>query len=409
MKRYLLSVCLVLGLTPIVSGAVVGGGIRSSGSGGGVSSVNGNTGDVSGLLDTSGSTQTKAGSLFLNGQIEASSITATTSISIGSGPVGGNNNESATLIPSRITFGGTPDISGATITVINAINPPSMGFGRSLFFISGFANNSGTTGGDMVFMSGQTTSGGGPNGPGMKWMTTAGSSSDGSNSKMPITRLGISKVKGFVYIGDMVDPPSAFTLNSQLFISSRNAPADPSTGFVECATGTDINPNTFFKVTVPSTTFGPGHLRVVLTDAKLGVGIINPIARVDIAAVAGSSYALRVTSPTQNGDYLVSISSEGAFSIHAGSPTITSCGTTPSGALIRGANQAGTVQIGGGAQTSCTIIFNPPFKNQPYSCTVSDNSTTVPADVTTCSNTQMVVGFGALGGGIFYYHVDTNE
>ena len=48
-------------------------------------------------------------------------------------------------------------------------------------------------------------------------------------------------------------------------------------------------------------------------------------------------------------------------------PVLTSCGTSPS---IAGTDTAGTVTLGSGSPTHCTITFNVPYTSLPY-CTVT--------------------------------------
>lgn len=98
----------------------------------------------------------------------------------------------------------------------------------------------------------------------------------------------------------------------------------------------------------------------------------------------------------------------GHFSVSFGSPTVSSCGSAPNGAMVGGNDTAGTIQIGGGAITACTLTFGVPFANIPANptCVVNDNNSSIAAEPTAISNTAVTFGFGALGGGLLFYHCD---
>lgn len=89
-------------------------------------------------------------------------------------------------------------------------------------------------------------------------------------------------------------------------------------------------------------------------------------------------------------------------------PTISACGVTPSGTVV-GGDTAGTISIGGGVVTACTLTFAVPYTNTP-ACVVSDNSTAVAAAISSISNTAVTFSFSAtLGSGKTYYHCFGND
>lgn len=84
------------------------------------------------------------------------------------------------------------------------------------------------------------------------------------------------------------------------------------------------------------------------------------------------------------------------------SPVVSACGVTPSGSVV-GYDSAGTITVGGGVVTSCTLTFATAWTNIP-TCVVSDNSTTVPGDISSLSTTAVTFGFStSLGGGKIYF------
>lgn len=85
----------------------------------------------------------------------------------------------------------------------------------------------------------------------------------------------------------------------------------------------------------------------------------------------------------------------------AGTPALSSCGTTPT--LAAGSTDyAGTINVGSGVTTACTLSFSATMTNAP-ACIVSTSLTTVTAGVTT-STSAMTVGMSlTLGGGKISY------
>jgi len=83
-------------------------------------------------------------------------------------------------------------------------------------------------------------------------------------------------------------------------------------------------------------------------------------------------------------------------------PTLGTCGTSPS--LGTGASDfAGTINVGSGVTTSCTLNFGTAFANAP-ACVESDNSTAVTGDISAISTSSVTFSFSAsLGSGQIYY------
>lgn len=82
------------------------------------------------------------------------------------------------------------------------------------------------------------------------------------------------------------------------------------------------------------------------------------------------------------------------------SPVVSSCGLTPS---ITGYDSAGTITVGSGVTTSCTLTFASAWTNTP-TCVIADNSTAVTGDISSISATAVTFGFSAsIGSGKIYY------
>lgn len=180
-------------------------------------------------------------------------------------------------------------------------------------------------------------------------------------------------------LGGVAGSPVTYLKHGAIFIASQTATGANS-----------IQVSTAFSI------LSDGRNDQAFFAGKMGVGFM-----------ANSSYTFAVSSSPDF--YNVAVSSFGNLTFSGSSPTVTSCGASPAGSVIAATNNAGTIQVGGTVPTSCTINFRPPFRGgipgNP-SCTVSDNSVTLPAAVTSISNEALVVGFGAggLAGGLLYYN-----
>lgn len=88
-------------------------------------------------------------------------------------------------------------------------------------------------------------------------------------------------------------------------------------------------------------------------------------------------------------------------------PTVSSCGDTPS---ISGTNLAGTITVGSGITTACTLNFaTPTFFNAP-ACLMTINTSAVTGGVTSISSSSATFSFSAtVGDGKIYYHCIGND
>jgi hypothetical protein len=82
------------------------------------------------------------------------------------------------------------------------------------------------------------------------------------------------------------------------------------------------------------------------------------------------------------------------------SPTVSSCGTSPS-VEVESTRLAGHVFVGSGTPTSCTVTFELAFNNKPY-CTIVQNAATASAAVTALSNAAFTISFPASSSAFYY-------
>lgn len=144
----------------------------------------------------------------------------------------------------------------------------------------------------------------------------------------------------------------------------------------------------------------------VATSSNIGIGTSAPsstlhvVGNVIVSATTTLSSKV-ILATTTNPGVNVQVLANGHMSFTGGNATTTSCGTTP---VNTGNDIVGTITIGSGVVTSCTLNFSKTFTNIPV-CTVSDDSSSVGAGVTSISTSSMTIGLSAtLGGGHIYYN-----
>jgi hypothetical protein len=100
--------------------------------------------------------------------------------------------------------------------------------------------------------------------------------------------------------------------------------------------------------------------------------------------------------------FSLDVSTTGHISFQNTQPVISSCGSVPNGIVV-GSDISGTITVGGGVVTACTITFFKPWVNTP-TCMVGDNSASITASVTSITNLSATFSTSAtLGGGKIYY------
>jgi hypothetical protein len=82
-------------------------------------------------------------------------------------------------------------------------------------------------------------------------------------------------------------------------------------------------------------------------------------------------------------------------------PTISTCGTSPS---VKGDDYQGTITLGGGVVTACTMTFANTYNDSNVVCIPTDDNATISVGVNSVSATAVIFGTSAtLGGGHIYY------
>lgn len=136
--------------------------------------------------------------------------------------------------------------------------------------------------------------------------------------------------------------------------------------------------------------------------------ILRGISASSMTIIASTSTAYEFSSSTSSTFFHVHISTAGHYITGGTAPIISACGTTPNGS-VAGTDQGGTITVGGGVVTSCTLTFNMPYGVTP-DCTVSDNNAAVGTAITSVSATAITFGTSAtLAGGTLTYRCGCDQ
>jgi hypothetical protein len=143
------------------------------------------------------------------------------------------------------------------------------------------------------------------------------------------------------------------------------------------------------------------------TSTLVGPGTVSSTTEMDvIGSTISATYSLRVSSLGALGSntFSLAVSTSGHVVSNGPTPIISACGSGPNGSVV-GDDYQGTITIGGGSVTGCTLTFSQTFGTGcTVNCTTSDSITTTTPDVAT-TPTTMTLGFSAsIGGGKVLYH-----
>jgi hypothetical protein len=161
-----------------------------------------------------------------------------------------------------------------------------------------------------------------------------------------------------------------------------------------------------FTIAQTGITGAGGTTEMVISSFGVTISTSLTVASsMTIVAPTSIPYSLLVTtSATPSTFFHVAISTNGHILSNGPAPTISACGAGPNGSVV-GDDTQGTISIGGGSVTGCTLTFANNFGSGcTVNCTTSDSITTSTPDVVTTSTT-MTLGFSAsIGGGKVLYH-----
>lgn len=198
------------------------------------------------------------------------------------------------------------------------------------------------------------------------------------------------------------DPNSTFNIQLNNGLVTHNAIAinDSSTNGTVMTFGSNSTAATTLQG-ANGISDGIGSVGGALDSMQMG----NPLSGVGFAFYASTinTYSVTIGTTTATaGPYAVMVSTSGHFITGGPAPTISSCGTTPNGSVV-GDDNEGTITVGGGSVTSCTLTFAKTWGTTPI-CIITDNSTTSTGDVSAISATAFTTSFSlSVGGGTIWY------
>lgn len=152
-----------------------------------------------------------------------------------------------------------------------------------------------------------------------------------------------------------------------------------------------------------------GSTMVVTKEGNIGFGTTTPYGSFAIGTSTGSGgfkaplFTIASSTGSAATTTLMQIDQNGHLVFNVGgTPTVSACGTTPT---ISGDDLHGTVTVGAGVVTACTITFYGAYSATPKWIGIETNSV-LSSGVTAKSTTAFTVGFSAtLGSGTFDYLV----
>lgn len=149
---------------------------------------------------------------------------------------------------------------------------------------------------------------------------------------------------------------------------------------------------------------GDGDIFSIISSGNVGIATTTPSAKLSITGTAGSPIApvLRVASSTDAPVF--TIDGAGNIITGGGTPTVSSCGVTPS---ISGNDTTGTVTVGTGVVTACTITFSTPKSSTPRVVgVVTGGALNITGGYSAKSTTAVTFSFAAtVGSGTFDYMI----
>lgn len=121
-----------------------------------------------------------------------------------------------------------------------------------------------------------------------------------------------------------------------------------------------------------------------------GITIISSIT------IASPSNTYEFSSSSATSGFHIAISTSGHFITGGGTPVISSCGSTPNGSVV-GDDNEGTITVGGGVPTSCTLTFANTWGTPPICFSISNTSVITDA-IGSVSATAVTFNFSAASG-----------
>lgn len=140
----------------------------------------------------------------------------------------------------------------------------------------------------------------------------------------------------------------------------------------------------------------------ILSSGNFGIGTTTPPSKLTVQGTAGSSLTGVLTLASSTNATVFNVNGAGHIATGGGTPAVTSCGVTPS---ISGNDTSGTVTVGSGVVTACTITFAKTRSNTPRVVgVVTGGALNITGGYSAKSTTAVTFSFAAtVGSGTFDY------
>ncbi len=140
------------------------------------------------------------------------------------------------------------------------------------------------------------------------------------------------------------------------------------------------------------------------TKVFVGIGTTSPTSKLAVQDNSGDSVVPTLRLASSTGATVFSVNGAGHVVTGGGAPTVSSCGTSPS---ISGNDTAGTVTVGSGVVTACTITFSKTRANTPRVVgIVTGGGLNITGGYSAKSTTAVTFSFAAtVGSGTFDYFI----
>lgn len=219
--------------------------------------------------------------------------------------------------------------------------------------------------------------------------------SDGDNISMPLsTGSNQMNIGNFIFATGMNGAGSSLstgnvgigTTTPDSRFSIQGTSSNPTTDIFNVATSTSAS---IFKVRA---------------NGNVGIGSSSPNYKLVVNGTSGNGQIPVFSVASSTNASLFSINGGGHIVTGGGTPAVTACGITPT---ISGNDTAGTVTVGTGVVTACTITFATVRANTPRVVgVVTGGGLNIAGGYSAKSTTAVTFSFAAtVGGGTFDYYI----
>lgn len=132
--------------------------------------------------------------------------------------------------------------------------------------------------------------------------------------------------------------------------------------------------------------------------ATVGIGTSTPISTLSVKGTGGTNL---FTVASSTGAKMFEVDSKGHIVYGGSTPTVSSCGTSPS--LIGGNDVVGRIQVGSVVATSCTLTFAQAWTNPPVCDANVEGGLTVFTSASSTATALLITGASAITGDVITY------